>query len=77
MSIKLGNSHVLSKEPCGKTRAYNKVGAILDGNEELRERYEPEVPHLEELHKMYKVLKKTRDERGAIEFETVVRLLMG
>ncbi|MCG9553835.1 ribonuclease R [Vibrio sp. Isolate31] len=50
---------------------YNKVGAILDGNEELRERYEPEVPHLEELHKMYKVLKKTRDERGAIEFETV------
>ena len=50
---------------------YNKVGAILDGNEELRERYAQEVPHLEELHRMYKVLKQTRDERGAIEFETV------
>lgn len=50
---------------------YNKVGAILDGDEELRERYKPEVPHLEELHKMYKILKQTRDERGAIEFETV------
>jgi len=50
---------------------YNKVGAILDGDEELRQRYENEIPHLEELHKMYKVLKQTRDERGAIEFETV------
>ncbi|MBW3697519.1 ribonuclease R [Vibrio sp. T187] len=50
---------------------YNKVGAILDGDEELRQRYDKEVPHLEELHKMYKVLKQTRDERGAIEFETV------
>ncbi len=46
---------------------YNKMGAILDGNEELRERY-VQVPHLEELHRMYKVLKQTRDERGAIEF---------
>ncbi|WP_162062360.1 ribonuclease R [Vibrio taketomensis] len=50
---------------------YNKVGAILDGDEELRERYQPLVGHLEELHKMYKVLKEARDMRGAIEFETV------
>ncbi|MBA5762712.1 ribonuclease R [Vibrio sp. 404] len=50
---------------------YNKVGAVLDGDEELRERYAPLVPHLEELHKMYKVLKVARDNRGAIEFETV------
>ncbi|MGF1721604.1 ribonuclease R [Vibrio kyushuensis] len=50
---------------------YNKVGSILDGDEELRQRYEKAVPHLEELHKMYKILKQTRDKRGAIEFETV------
>ncbi|ROV62342.1 ribonuclease R [Vibrio ponticus] len=50
---------------------YTKVGEILDGNEELRERYQPLVSHLEELHKMYKVLKDARDNRGAIEFETV------
>ncbi|WP_104400367.1 ribonuclease R [Vibrio penaeicida] len=50
---------------------YNKVGAILDGDEELRERYKPLVSHLEELHKMYGVLKQARDSRGAIEFETV------
>ncbi len=38
---------------------------------ELRERYKELVPHLEELHSMYKVLKNARDQRGAIEFETV------
>ncbi|AUI87162.1 ribonuclease R [Vibrio azureus] len=50
---------------------YSKVGAILEGDEELRIRYHTLVPHLEELHSMYKVLKTARDNRGAIEFETV------
>ncbi len=50
---------------------YNKVGDILEGDEALRERYQPLVGHLKELHKMYKVLKAARDQRGAIEFETV------
>ncbi|MFG0604373.1 ribonuclease R [Vibrio mimicus] len=50
---------------------YTKVHEILEGDEELRERYKELVPHLEELHRMYQVLKGARDERGAIEFETV------
>jgi ribonuclease R len=50
---------------------YNKVGAILDGDQELRERYQAVVPHLEQLHNMYGVLKKARAQRGAIEFESV------
>lgn len=50
---------------------YNKVHDILEGDEELRERYRELVPHLEELHRMYKVLKGAREQRGAIEFETV------
>ncbi|MGF1751274.1 ribonuclease R [Vibrio cionasavignyae] len=50
---------------------YNKVSDILEGDTELRERYDPVVPHLEELHRMYQVLKTARDQRGAIEFETV------
>ncbi|HDY7997035.1 TPA: ribonuclease R [Vibrio vulnificus] len=50
---------------------YTKVSQILEGDEELRERYAPLVSHLEELHAMYKVLKEARDQRGAIEFETV------
>ena len=45
---------------------------MLEGDEELRERYAPLVPHLEELYSMYKVLKtEAREARGAIEFETV------
>jgi ribonuclease R len=50
---------------------YTKVGDILTGDTELRERYGKLVPHIEELHNMYKVLKGARDNRGAIEFETV------
>ncbi|WP_044364406.1 ribonuclease R [Vibrio fluvialis] len=50
---------------------YTKVHDILEGDEELRVRYAELVPHLEELHRMYKVLKDAREQRGAIEFETV------
>ena len=50
---------------------YTKVANILDGDSELRKEYSGVVPHLEELHKMYKVLKVARQERGAIEFETL------
>ncbi|PKF49788.1 ribonuclease R [Enterovibrio nigricans] len=50
---------------------YTKVAAMLEGDEELRERYAPLVPHLEELNNMYKTLKGARELRGAIEFETV------
>lgn len=49
---------------------YNKVSDILEGNEELRARYHALVPDLEELHKMYGVLKIAREQRGAIEFES-------
>lgn len=50
---------------------YTKVAAMLEGDEELRERYAPLVPHIEELNRMYKALKAAREQRGAIEFETV------
>ncbi|MGB2078622.1 MAG: ribonuclease R [Vibrio sp.] len=50
---------------------YTKVGAILDGDEALRDRYQAVVPDLEQLHAMYQVLKTSRAERGAIEFETI------
>ncbi|ORT50726.1 exoribonuclease R [Vibrio sp. qd031] len=50
---------------------YNKVNDILEGNAELIDRYQAVVPHLIELHNMYQVLKHARDQRGAIEFETV------
>ncbi|GAA0858536.1 ribonuclease R [Aliiglaciecola litoralis] len=49
---------------------YTKVGAILDGDPELNKRYAEHVPHLRDLHAMYKALKRSRNKRGAIEFET-------
>ncbi|MCK3658390.1 exoribonuclease R [Pasteurellaceae bacterium Pebbles2] len=50
---------------------YTKVAKILDGDEELRERYTALVPHLEELHAMYNALLDARHLRGAIDFETI------
>lgn len=49
---------------------YNKVWSILQGNQELREQYQPLVKDLEELHRMYLVLEKSREQRGGISFES-------
>ncbi|PSJ42689.1 ribonuclease R [Zobellella endophytica] len=49
---------------------YTKVAAILEGDETLRERYAPLVPHLEELNRLYQVMKEARHQRGAVEFES-------
>ncbi|WIM84346.1 ribonuclease R [Gallibacterium anatis] len=50
---------------------YSKVWRILQGDEELSERYRDLVPHLQELYAMFKVLLKARHKRGAIDFETI------
>ncbi|GAB5379376.1 MAG: ribonuclease R [Aliiglaciecola sp.] len=49
---------------------YTKVGEILDGDPQLNKRYAEHVPHLRNLHDMYRALKRSRNKRGAIEFET-------
>ncbi len=49
---------------------YTKVAAILDGDEALRERYQPLLPQLSELHALYQVLKAARRVRGAVEFDS-------
>lgn len=54
---------------------YTKVGKILGDEDEeakaLRSEYKAVVPQLELLHRLYKCLRVARDERGAIDFETV------
>ena len=50
---------------------YNKVAQMLKGDETLRARYAPLVPHLENLNDLYQALRGAREKRGAIEFETV------
>lgn len=49
---------------------YNKVARILDGEKELGERYHHLVPHIKTLHRLFLTLKKGRELRGGIEFET-------
>ncbi len=49
---------------------YNKVWHMLQGDQELREQYQPLVKHIEELHNLYKVLDTARAERGGISFES-------
>ncbi|MEX0603687.1 MAG: ribonuclease R [Marinobacter sp.] len=54
---------------------YNKVSDILERpdsepGQQLREQYANVLPHLEVLYDAYKVFRKARTERGAIDFET-------
>jgi ribonuclease R len=56
------------------------VAALLtpEHNETLKEEYAHLLPHLHHLYKLYHVLKKEREVRGAIEFETVeTRIIFG
>ncbi|HHF0423194.1 TPA: ribonuclease R [Haemophilus influenzae] len=50
---------------------YTKVAKMLEGDEELRTRYQGLVPYLEELHHLYQALLNARKQRGAIDFETI------
>lgn len=50
---------------------YDQVAAmVVDGDPTLRRQHEALVPHLEALYALYKVLRKERDRRGAIDFES-------
>ena len=50
---------------------YTQVAAmVVDDDAGLRKRYRPLVPHLEELHALYTVLRQARETRGAIDFES-------
>lgn len=54
---------------------YNKVAAMLTEpkspqGKQLRSEYAGVVPHLEDLYSLYFGLRKARDARGAIDFET-------
>jgi ribonuclease R len=50
---------------------YTEVAGILvDKKRGLRKKYSALVPHLEELYALYQVLRKSREQRGAIDFDT-------
>lgn len=50
---------------------YTDVAKILvDGDKELSKQHQPLLPHLRELYSLYKVLRISREQRGAMDFDT-------
>ena len=49
---------------------YTEVAAILAGDKVPRRQYRELIPHLEELHALYRALRRAREDRAAIDFET-------
>ncbi len=43
---------------------------LIDNNKKLAKKYAAVVPHLEQLYDLYKVLRKARELRGAMDFDT-------
>ncbi|MFT7388176.1 MAG: ribonuclease R [Candidatus Endobugula sp.] len=72
------HSHArLTYTKVGKMLAAGKGSAGDDGNAQnsqegqaLREEYQLVVPHVDELEKLYLILRNLREKRGAIDFET-------
>jgi ribonuclease R len=58
---------------------YNQVAAmLLEDDAALRERHADLLPHLEMLHRLYRVLQRAREKRGAIEFDRAeTRIVFG
>jgi ribonuclease R len=58
---------------------YNQVAAMLvDGNQELAETYKELMPHLQELYALYKVMRVSREQRGAMDFDSQeTRIIFG
>jgi ribonuclease R len=57
---------------------YTEVAALFEKQGEIQQTYPELVPHLLELNKLYHVLRETREERGALDFETTeTRIVFG
>jgi ribonuclease R len=58
---------------------YDTVAAVLvERDPALRAEHAALVPHLEELYRLYQALRAARDDRGAIDFETLeTRIVFG
>lgn len=53
---------------------YTQVGQVIAERDKprsgVRQQFHPVVPQLDHLHDLYRVLRKAREQRGAIDFET-------
>ena len=58
---------------------YTEVAKMLvDGDKALAKKYKALMPHLEELYALYKVMRVSREQRGAMDFDTQeTRIIFG
>lgn len=58
---------------------YTEVAKILvDGDKKLAKKYQALLPHLQELYALYQVLRVSREQRGAMDFDTQeTRIIFG
>jgi ribonuclease R len=58
---------------------YTEVAAMLvDGNKTLAKKYAPLMPHLKEMYALYQVMRLAREQRGAMDFDTLeTRIVFG
>ena len=58
---------------------YTEVAKILvDGDKELIAKYKALLPHLKQLYSLYKVMRVSREQRGAMDFDTQeTRIIFG
>ncbi|MGR8997616.1 MAG: ribonuclease R, partial [Gammaproteobacteria bacterium] len=58
---------------------YTEVAKMLvDGDIALTEKYKTLIPHLRELYALYKVMRRSREQRGAMDFDTQeTRIIFG
>lgn len=58
---------------------YNEVAAVLvEGDKTLAKKYAPLMPHLKEMYALYQVMRTAREQRGAMDFDTLeTRIVFG
>jgi ribonuclease R len=58
---------------------YTEVAKMLvEGDKELTKKYQPLMPHLQQLYALYKVMRISREQRGAMDFDTQeTRIIFG
>ncbi|MDP3010565.1 MAG: ribonuclease R [Methylococcales bacterium] len=58
---------------------YNEVAAMLvEGNKTLAKKYAPLMPHLKEMYALFQVMRLAREQRGAMDFDTLeTRIVFG
>lgn len=58
---------------------YTQVAAMLvEGDKKLAKKYAALMPHLQEMYALYQVMRKAREQRGAMDFDTLeTRIIFG